>query len=366
MRGLKAVLLGATAAVLVTGGVARADIKIATAGPMTGQYAAFGEQMKHGAEMAVKDINAKGGVNGEQLVLEVGDDACDPKQAVAVANQFVNDGVKFVAGHFCSSSSIPASAVYNEEGILQMSPASTNPQLTEQGFANVFRTCGRDDVQGVYAANYVVDNKLGSKVAILHDKSAYGKGLADEFKKQLNARGVEEVMYEAITQGDKDFSALVTKLKDAGVDVIYLGGYHTEAGLIKRQSKEQGLSATLVSGDALVTDEFWKITGDTGEGTMMTFAPDPRKKPTAEAVVAEFKATGYDPEGYTLYTYAAIQAYADAVAKAGSTDPEKVGEALKGNTFETVLGQIAFNDKGDVKNPEYVMYKWSNGTYNEL
>ena len=193
MRRTTTMLLGASALAMFGASAAWADVTIATAGPMTGQYAVFGDQMKRGAEMAVKDINAKGGVNGEMLKLVVGDDACDPKQAVAVANQFVNEGVKFVAGHFCSGSSIPASQVYNEEGILQISPASTNPTLTEQGFDNVFRTCGRDDVQGQYAANFVVDNKVASKVAILHDKTAYGKGLADEFKKQLNARGVEEV-----------------------------------------------------------------------------------------------------------------------------------------------------------------------------
>ena len=282
MRRMTNVLLGASALALLGGGAAWADVTIATAGPMTGQYAVFGEQMKHGAEMAVKDINAKGGVNGEMLVLEVGDDACDPKQAVAVANQFVNEGVKFVAGHFCSGSSIPASQVYNEEGILQISPASTNPTLTEQGFDNVFRTCGRDDVQGtVSRPTSSSTTRSPRKVAILHDKTAYGKGLADEFKKQLNARGVEEVMYEAITAGDKDFTALITKLKEAGVDLIYLGGYHTEAGLITRQSHEQGLTAKLMSGDALVDKQYWEITGPTGEGTLMTFAPDPRKSPAA-------------------------------------------------------------------------------------
>ena len=359
-------LMGASALVLLGGGAAWADVTIATAGPMTGQYAVFGEQMKRGAELAVKDINAKGGINGEQLVLKVGDDACDPKQAVAVANQFVHDGVKFVAGHFCSGSSIPASAVYNEEGILQISPASTNPKLTEQGFENVFRTCGRDDVQGIYAANYVVDNKLASKVAILHDKSAYGKGLADEFKKELNKLGVTEVMYEAITAGDKDFTALITKMKDAGVDLIYHGGYHTEAGLITRQAREQGLTATMMSGDALVDKQYWEITGPTGEGTLMTFAPDPRKSPAAAEVVAAFKAENYDPEGYTLYTYAAIQAFADAANKAGSTDPEAVAKALKEGAYDTVLGSIAFNEKGDVQNPEYVMYVWKNGEYGEV
>ena len=366
MTGFTRSLLAASAAIALTGGAAQAEIVIATAGPMTGQYAIFGEQMQKGAQQAVKDLNEAGGVLGEQLSLRVGDDACDPKQAVAVANQMVNEGVVFMAGHFCSGSSIPASAVYNEEGVLQISPASTNPQLTEQGFDNVFRTCGRDDQQGQVAANYVVDNNVGSKIAVLHDKTAYGKGLADEFKKQLNARGVEEAMYEAITAGDKDFTALITKMKEAGVDLIYLGGYHTEAGLITRQAHEQGIGAQMMSGDALVTDEYWSITGDTGQGTLMTFSPDPRKNEVAQPVVQEFQEQGYDPEGYTLYTYAAIQAWAQAVEKAGSTDLDAVIEQLHGNQFDTVLGPISFDEKGDVQGSNYVLYKWENGEYAEL
>jgi branched-chain amino acid transport system substrate-binding protein len=365
MTGFTKSLLAASALVALTAGGAQAEIAIATAGPMTGQYAIFGDQMKRGAEMAIKDLNAAGGVLGEELVLQVGDDACDPKQAVAVANQMVNEGVVFVAGHFCSGSSIPASQVYNEEGILQISPASTNPQLTEQGFDNVFRVCGRDDAQGIFAADYVVDNNVGSKIAVVHDKTAYGKGLADEFKKQLNARGVEEAMYEAITAGDKDFTALITKMKNAGVDLIYLGGYHTEAGLIARQAKEQGINATMMSGDALVTDEYWAITGDTGQGTLMTFSPDPRKNEVAAPVVAAFEAAGYDPEGYTLYTYAAIQVWAQAAEQAGSTDLDAVIEQLQGNQFDTVLGPVSFDDKGDVEGAAYVMYEWDNGQYVE-
>jgi len=366
MPGFTKSLLAASAVIALTAGAAQAEIVIATAGPMTGQYAVFGEQMKRGAEQAVKDLNAQGGVLGEQLSLRVGDDACDPKQAVAVANQMVNEGVVFMAGHFCSGSSIPASSVYNEEGILQISPASTNPQLTEQGFDNVFRACGRDDQQGEMAANYVVDNNVGSKVAVIHDKTAYGKGLADEFKNTLNALGTEEVMYEAITAGDKDFTALITKMKQAGVDLIYLGGYHTEAGLITRQAREQGLNATMMSGDALVTDEYWAITGDTGQGTLMTFSPDPRKNEVAQPVVEEFQAAGYDPEGYTLYTYAAIQAWAQAAETAGTTDLEPVVEALHGDQFETVLGTIDFDEKGDVQGENYVMYKWDAGQYAEI
>lgn len=365
MRRLALTALGA-AALGLAAAPASAEILIATAGPMTGQYAAFGEQMRRGAEAAVRDINAAGGVLGEQLALEIGDDACDPKQAVAVANKFVNQGVVFVAGHFCSSTSIPASDVYAEEGVLQISPASTNPQLTERGLDNVFRVCGRDDQQGSYAANYVVENKIGSKIAVLHDKSAYGKGLADEFVKGLEAHGVEPVMYEAITQGDKDFTALITKMKDLGVDVVYLGGYHTEAGLIVRQMAEQGLDAQFISGDALVTDEFWQITGETGQGTLMTFSPDPRKNPAAAEVVKRFQEEGYDPEGYTLYTYAAIQVFAQAAEKAGSLDLDALIETLRNETFDTVLGTIDFDEKGDVTGSNYTMYVWDNGRYHEV
>ncbi|MFA7431734.1 MAG: branched-chain amino acid ABC transporter substrate-binding protein [Rhodospirillaceae bacterium] len=363
MRTFKTGLFAATAAAGLFAGAAHAEIVIATAGPMTGPYAAFGEQMRRGAEMAVKDINAAGGVMGEQLVLRIGDDACDPRQAVAVANQFVNQGVVFVAGHFCSGSSIPASRVYNESDIIQISPASTNPQLTEQGFENVFRTCGRDDQQGLIAGDFIAENYQGKKVAVVHDKQAYSKGLADETKKQLNARGVQEAVYETITPGEKDYSALVTKLKQAGVEVLYYGGYHTEAGLIVRQMREQGMNTVLISGDALVTDEYWSITGDAGNGTLMTFGPDPRKNPAAQEVLKQFKEIGYEPEGYTLYTYGAIQAWTQAVEAAKTTDAGPVAEKLKAGTFKTVQGEYGFNDKGDVTAPGYVFYKWKDGKY---
>ena len=366
---LKRTLLGAVAALsvsLVFAASANAQIKIAVAGPMTGEYAAFGQQMKAGAEMAVADINKAGGVLGQQIVLEIGDDACDPKQAVSVANQLAGKGVKFVAGHFCSSSSIPASKVYAEEGVLQISPASTNPTFTDKGDWNTFRTCGRDDQQGKVAGDYMAKNFANRKIAILHDNSAYGKGLADETKKALNAKGVKEAIYTAYTPKERDYSALVSRLKQAGVEVIYVGGYHTEAGLILRQSREQGMQATLVGGDALVTNEFWQIAGDAGNGTLMTFASDPRRRPTAAAVVKEFKDKGIDPEGYVLYTYAAIQAWADAAKKAGSIDPKKVAAALHAGTWATVLGPITFDKKGDVTVSDYVFYIWHNGSYAEM
>ena len=342
---------------------ARADVTIATAGPMTGQYASFGKQMKNGAEMAVKDINAAGGVNGEKVVLKVGDDACDPKQAVAVANKFVGDGVKFVAGHFCSGSSIPASKVYEEEGIVMISPASTNPKLTDEGGPNVFRVCGRDDQQGKTAAEFIAKTFPDAKVAIFHDKTAYGKGLADEMRKRFHELGKKEAMYGAYTAGEKDYSALVSKLKQANIDILYLGGYHTEAGLIVRQMRDQGMKTRLMSGDALVTQEYWAITGPAGEGTLMTFSPDPRKSPAAAEVVKKFEAAGINPEGYVLYTYAAIQVWKQAAEAAKSTDPAKVLPALQSGKFKTVLGELSFDKKGDVSLPGYVVYEWKNGKY---
>src|SRR5215831_15039283 len=352
------------------GGVRAQSIPIAVVGPVTGSNAALGEQMTRGAKMAIADVNAKGGVLGKKLAFILADDACDPKQAVAAANDVVGKKVVFVAGHYCSSSSIPASTVYNEAGVLQMTPASTNPALTDdaakKGWNNVFRSCGRDDVQGGVAGKYLADRFKGKNVAIVHDKTAYGKGVADETKKAMNAAGLKEVMYEAITQGDKDFTALISKMKQANIDVVYFGGYQTEGGLIVRQMRDQGLKAQFIGADALVTEEFWKITGPAGEGTLMTFPPDPRKVPAAKAVVDKFTAEKYNPEGYTLYTYAAIQAFAAAADNAKSTKVDDLSKALHSMTVPTVVGPLTWDKKGDIVDPKYVFYIWKNGTYAEM
>jgi branched-chain amino acid transport system substrate-binding protein len=338
-------------------------IVIGAAGPMTGAEAAFGEQFRRGAEKAVADINANGGVLGKQLELTIGDDACDPKQAVSVANDMAAKHAVFVAGHYCSGSSIPASDVYAESGIVQISPASTNPTYTERGLPSAFRVCGRDDAQGPTAAEYVGSHFAGKKVAIVDDKSTYGKGLADQFRTALHGRAMMEVMDESITAGERDYSPLVTRIKQTGADIVYFGGYKTEAGLIVRQMREQNVAAMLVGGDALVTDEFWAITGPAGEGTMMTFGPDPRLDPRNATLVKSFRDAGYEPEAYTLYTYAAVQAWAQAAAKAGSTDAAAVSAALKANKFDTVLGDIGFTPKGDITAPGYVFYVWKEGKY---
>ena len=361
----KTLPLAAIAMAIAFATSAHAEILIAVAGPMTGQYEWTGDEQNQGAQLAVADINAKGGVLGQQVRLIVGDDACDPGQAVALATKLVNDGVVFVAGHNCSGSSIPASAVYEKAGVLMISPASTNPKLTDDGGDNVFRVCGRDDQQGIVAGDYLADVWGDKKIAILHDGSTYGQGLADETRKQLNKRGVQEAMYEAYIPGEADYSPLVSTMKTAGIDVFFVGGYSSEAGLIVREARDRDYAAQLVSGDSLTATDFWMITGPTGEGALLTFGPDYRESEAAREVVDKFRAQNYEPGGYTLYSYGAVQVWAQAVEKAGSLELDAVVKTLRSEEFDTVLGRIGFDEKGDVTAPGYVWYVWQDGEYHQ-
>jgi branched-chain amino acid transport system substrate-binding protein len=334
-------------------------IKIAVGGPLTGPNAAFGAQLKNGADQAAQDINAAGGILGKRIELVFGDDVSDPKQGVSVANSFAGEAAKFVVGHFNSGVSIPSSDVYAENGMLQITPASTNPTFTERNMWNVFRTCGRDDQQGTVAGNYIADQLKDKKIAIVHDKTTYGKGLADETKKAMNAKGVTEVLYEGINTGEKDFSALISKIKEAGADVVYWGGLHTEGGLILRQMRDAGVLSTMMGADGIATDEFAAVAGPGAEGTLMTFAPDPQKRPEAKAVLDKFAARNFKPEAYTLYSYAAMQIIKQAAEQAKSLDPKKVAEVMHGdNVFKTVIGDISYDKKGDITRLDYTMYTW--------
>ena len=367
MKSVKLIGLALGASFALSTAATAQDIPVAVAGPMTGSYSAFGRQLKNGADMAVAEINAAGGVLGKKLALETEDDACDPKQARSIAEKIGSANVPFVAGHYCSSSSIPASEAYADSNVLQITPASTNPLFTERKLWNVARVCGRDDQQGQVAGEYIAKNFKDKNIAILNDKSTYGKGLADETKKALNKAGVTEKLYESYNQGDKDFNAIVSRLKQQNIDLVYVGGYHTESGLIVRQMRDKGLKTILMAGDALADKEYASITGPAGAGTLFTFGPDPRKKPTAAAIVEKFKAKNIDPEGYTLYTYAAFQVWSQAAAKAGTTDPKKVMETMKAGSWDTVIGTLDFDAKGDIKQLDYVVYKWDDkGGYAEV
>ena len=349
---------------------AQADVKIGVSGPMTGANASFGLQFWKGAEAARDAINAAGGINGEKIVLAQYDDACEPKQAVAVANKAASDKVAGIVGHFCSSSTIPASEVYDEAGIITITPASTNPNVTERGLGAMFRMCGRDDQQGIVAGDYIVDVLKGKKVAVINDKDTYGKGLADATSKQLTRRGVKPVLEEGLTRGEKDFSALVTKIRGSGADVVYFGGLHPEAGPLVRQMREQGLKdVKFMSDDGVVTDELVTTAGGAQyvDGVYMTFGADPRLLPDSKAVVDQFRKAGYEPEGYTLYSYASVQALAAAFAGAKSTKGEDAAKWLKAHPVRTVMGEKTWDGKGDLKVSDYVVYQWDkDGKYHQL
>ncbi|MCB1930704.1 MAG: branched-chain amino acid ABC transporter substrate-binding protein [Rhodocyclaceae bacterium] len=358
----KTLLAAALAALGLASQPALAELPVAIAGPMSGQYASAGDQIRKGAEMAIADINARGGVLGEKLVLEVGDDACDPKQAVSVANTMVNKEIVFMHGHWCSSSTIPASDVYYEADI-PMATVSTNPQVTERGLENIFRIMGRDDQQGMVAGTYLADHFKGKKIAVVDDKSAYGKGLADEIAKAMTARGAEPALRESITAGEKDYSGLVTKLKRDGVEVMAYGGYHTEVALILRQAQQAGLDLTVMGGDTMTNSELVTAAGPAADKVLFTFSPDPRKNASAAPVVEKFRAAKIEPEGYVLYAYAAMQLFEQAATAAGSTDYDALQKAMREGSFDTVIGNLSFDAKGDQKAPGFVVYQWQGGQY---
>ncbi|WP_095127376.1 ABC transporter substrate-binding protein [Pseudomonas sp. Irchel s3h14] len=366
----KGFLALAVATALGVSAFAQADVKIGVAGPMTGANAAFGEQYMKGAQAAADAVNAAGGVNGEKIVLVKGDDACEPKQAVTVAKDLTNQKVAGVVGHFCSSSTIPASEIYDEAGIIAITPGSTNPAVTERGLSAMFRMCGRDDQQGIVAGDYIVDVLKGKKVVVLHDKDTYGQGLADATKAQLEKRGVKPVLYEGLTRGEKDFSTIVTKIRGAGADIVYFGGLHPEAGPLVRQLREQGLKdVKFMSDDGIVTDELVTTAGGPQfvDGVLMTFGADPRMLPDSKTVVDEFRKKGTEPEGYTLYAYASVQTLAAAFNGAKSNSGEKAAEWLKKNPVKTVMGEKTWDAKGDLKVSDYVVYQWDkDGKYHQL
>src|SRR5271156_5683029 len=340
-------------AAALSGGAAWADVTIGVAGPITGANASFGAQLTQGVGQAAEDFNKSGGILGQKIMVEPGDDVSDPKQGVSVANKYVGDGVKFVVGHFNSGVTIPASEVYADNGVLFITPSATNPKVTDRALWDAFRTCGRDDQHG----------KLkDARIAVLHDKTPYGKGLADAAKGFMNAGGKKEVLYEGVNVGEKDYSAIVSKIKASGADYVMWGGLHTEGGLIIRQMRDQGMTTVMISGDGITDNEFSSIGGPGVEGTLMSFGPEPRNNPNAKAVVEEFKAKGFDPQGYTLYSYAAMQIFKEAAEATKSLDPKKMAAYMHmGKPFHTVIGDISYDAKGDRTTVDYVWYVWEKG-----
>jgi len=344
-------------------------IRIAVAGPMTGDQSKQGNDLKNGAELAVEEWNEKGGILGKKIELLIGDDQHDPKQAVAIANKFVNSGVAGVIGHWNSSATIPASEVYHRAGIPMITPASTNPQVTDRGYSNVFRVCGRDDQQGWVAADFVVQKLKANRIAVLDDKTTYGQGLASEFKKALSKIGESrvKVVYEgAVIQGDKDFRGILTTVASTKPDVYFFGGIYPEAGLLVKQAKEVGLKAPMVSGDGVIDQVFIQIAGTAADGTYLTFSPDATQQPSAQEVLKKYRAHYGEPGPYSFYAYDAAQVMLQGIQKAGTTDGFAVSQSIHTTGFDGITGQIQFDSKGDRLKTLFVVWVTKNEKFEEF
>lgn len=363
MRILK-VVAGSAGIALWSAGAAHADITIGMATALTGPVAAVGEQGRRGAEAAVAALNERGGVLGQRVRLEIADDACDPKQAVSVANQFVARNISVVLGHLCSGATIAASSVYAEEGVLMMAASATNPALTERGLTSIFRACGRDDQQGAVAGAMLAKRYRGKRIAVVHDKGAYGKGLADQVEATLAESGIKPALTASINAGEKDFAALVSRFKAERIDVVYFGGYHPELGQIVRQAREQRFGGALVAGEAMSAAEYYAITGPGGDGTLFTYAPEVKARPAAQEAARRIKEAGVsEPDNFAFYHYAAIEVIAAAMEMAKSEEVEAVIAALRHGEYQTTIGTVSFDAKGDLKAPEWGFYEWRAGTY---
>ena len=337
-------------------------IKIGIAGPKTGPVTQYGDMQFMGAKQAIKDINAKGGVDGKMLEAKEYDDACDPKQAVAVANKVVNDGVKFVVGHLCSSSTQPASDIYEDEGVIMITPAATSPEITSRGYKLIFRTIGLDSAQGPAAGNYIADHVKPKIVAVLHDKQQYGEGIATAVKQTLEKKGTKVAVFEGLNAGDKDFSSIIQKLKQANVDFVYYGGYHPELGLILRQAKEKGLNAKFMGPEGVGNDSISQIAQGASEGLLVTLPKSFDTDPANKAIVEEFAKNKQDPSGpFVFPAYSAVEVIAGGIAAAKSEDTAKVAEAIHAGTFKTPTGDLSFDAKGDLKDFKFVVYEWHFG-----
>ncbi|AFJ55126.1 branched-chain amino acid ABC transporter substrate-binding protein [Pseudomonas fluorescens] len=337
-------------------------IKIGIAGPKTGPVTQYGDMQFMGAKQAIKDINAKGGVDGKMLEAKEYDDACDPKQAVAVANKVVNDGVKFVVGHLCSSSTQPASDIYEDEGVIMITPAATSPEITARGYKLIFRTIGLDSAQGPAAGNYIADHVKPKIVAVLHDKQQYGEGIATAVKQTLEKKGTKVAVFEGLNAGDKDFSSIIQKLKQANVDFVYYGGYHPELGLILRQAKEKGLNAKFMGPEGVGNDSISQIAQGASEGLLVTLPKSFDTDPANKAIVEEFAKNKQDPTGpFVFPAYSAVEVIAGGIKAAKSEDTAKVAEAIHAGTFKTPTGDLSFDAKGDLKDFKFVVYEWHFG-----
>lgn len=343
-----------------------ADITVAVVGPMSGEHASMGEQLRRGAQAAVETINANGGLLGQKVVLLVRDDLCDEKKAVAIAEELGRKGVALVDGHLCSGASIAASDIYRKYGVIQISPASTNPDFTDRNLPNVFRTCGRDDMQGFVASDYISRNHKNKRIAIVHDATVYSKGFSNIAKHNLNKAGIDEAFVAEIGKGQTEFAALLERIQREKVRFVLFAGYGPEAAVLLRQAREKGVKFRMLGGDTLMNKAFINQAGRLADGVLITFPPDPSHDRRNQALTAKYLAQGYKPEAFTFYSYAAVEIWGQAVVANNSTAMDKVSPALKNGKFDSVLGKVSFDVRGDISAPGFVIYAFNRGEIDYL
>ncbi|CAB3719589.1 MULTISPECIES: branched-chain amino acid ABC transporter substrate-binding protein [Achromobacter] len=352
--------LGVAAGMAFAAGAQAQTIKIGVVGPTTGAVTQYGDMVREGVDTAVERINAAGGVNGKKLETVVIDDGCEPKQGPVAANRVVNSKIGFVVGHVCSGATIAAADVYNNEGVVMVTPSATSPALTDgKNYEFIFRTIGRDDQQGPAAAKFILEKIKPKKAAVLHDKQSYGQGIATAVKNDLEKGGVPVAIFEGINAGDSDYSAVITKLKSQGVDFVYYGGYHPEMGLLLRQAAEQGVKAKWMGPEGTGNPDINAIAGDAVEGMLLTLPADFTQNAANADIVKAFEAKKRNASGaFQMTAYAATQVIADGIKGAGSDDPTKVAKYLHANSFDTPIGKVSWNKQGDLTNFQFDVFTW--------
>jgi branched-chain amino acid transport system substrate-binding protein len=324
-------------------------IKIGLAAVQSGSDAQIGATMLYGSQIAIDEWNAKGGVLGKQIESISLDDEGNPQKANTVAHNLVDDGVVAVLGHLNSNCTIPASIVYNDAKIIQITPGSTNPKYTEQGFPDAFRICGRDDQQGPVAATFMHDQLKLNKIAILHNKTAYGEGLATEVKKTFESLGGQVVTFEGVGTDENDFSANISKIQGQGAEGFFWGGMYGQGGPLLVKMRQTGVNIPFVSGDGCFAQPFIDTIGG---------------NPAAQAFVKSYNDKYHEDVGaYSVYGYDAANVLLTAIAQAGTTDADKVSSVMKSRSFDTILGKVEFDNKGDVKGSGFVMWTIKDGKF---
>jgi len=352
--------IGLAAGIMMSPSAMADTIKIGIAGPFTGALTQYGTMVKEGVDTAIETLNAKGGVLGKELEAVVVDDACEPKQGPVVANRMVNDGINYVIGHVCSGATIAATTIYDDEGVIMMSPSATAPDVTEgKGFHFIFRTIGRDDQQGPAAADYIINKVKPELVAVVHDKQSYGQGIAAAVRDDLEEAGVEVAFFEGINAGDTDYSAVITKIKSSGADFVYYGGYHPEMGLLLRQGAEQGLDITFMGPEGVGNPDINAIAGDAVEGMLATLPADFTQDKDNADIVKAFEDKGRDPGGaFQLTAYSATISIAKAIEEVGEDNAEAVADWLHENSVDTPIGKVSWDEQGDLTDFKFDIFSW--------